>query len=103
MTAEVNRFVDVDVKQSSYRVTCTFLYPKLSNINKNYCSILYGQLGGNCRTLSQASSKLSDIVTIGLPLEEDLEMEYCFSVTASNGTFTAIVEGTFKVGEYIYI
>ena len=99
MTAEVNRFVDIEVRQTSYRVTCTFLYPKVASI-KN-CSILYGPLGGNCRTSSQASSSLSDIVTIGLPLEDELEMEYCFSVTACNGNFTAVVEGTFKVGERI--
>ena len=55
-------------------------------------------MGGDCRASSQASRSLSNSVTIGLPLEQDTEQDYCFSVTASNGTFTAIVEGTFKTG-----
>ena len=83
--------------QTSYSVVCTFINQK-SDVQKT-CSITYGPVGGNCNTSKQTSQTLAnDIVIVGLPLEE-IEQEYCFSVTATNGSFTAIVEGTFKNGE----
>ena len=47
--------------------------------------------------MSQSSHSFADSVIIGLPLE-DLEQDYCFSVTARNGLSTVIIEGTFKKG-----
>ena len=56
-------------------------------------------MDGNCRTSKQTSRTVSEnFVTVGLPLEE-IKKEYCFSVTASNGSFTAIVEGKFKASQ----
>ena len=82
--------------QTSYSVVCTFL--NQNNGVEKTCSITYGPVGGNCKTFKQTSQTLAnDIVIVGLPLEE-IEQEYCFSVRASNGSFTAIVEGTFKNG-----
>ena len=92
----INHFVRVDVVLTAKIVVCVF-FNQQSNREK-LCSIEYGPVGGDCRTSSQASRSLSNSVTVGLPLEQDTEQDYCFSVTASNGTFTAIVEGTFKTG-----
>ena len=47
--------------------------------------------------MTQLSCSFSDTVVIGLPLE-DIEQDYCFRVTTSNGFLTAIIEGTFKKG-----
>ena len=93
----MNNYVEVDVRQATHKVVCKFLNHKSTSEKK--CNILYGPVGGNCRSLSQASKSLSDTVTIGLPLDEDREIDYCFSVIANNGTVTVIVEGTFNVGK----
>ena len=93
----VNRFVDVEIMQTSYSVVCTFLNPQSDR--EKTCSILYGPVGGNCNTSSQSSyTNTGNIVTIGIPLE-DIKQEYCFSVTASSGMVAAIVEGTFIAGK----
>ena len=83
--------------QALDRVVCTFHDQHYSSVKEKTCSILYGPMGSNCETTSQSSHSFSDSVVIGLPLE-DIEQEYCFNVTASNGIFTTIVEGTFKKG-----
>ena len=66
------------------------------------CSIVYNSLqGGTCGTIIQQSSSstnVSDTVFMGFPAGDYLQLEsdgdYCFTLTASNGTFTVIVEGT---------
>lgn len=96
-TAEIIRFVNVDIMQASNRVACTFHYQQIGVNKKKTCSIAYGPMGSNCKTINQSSHSFSDSVVIGLPLE-DIKQDYCFSITASNGFLTAIVEGTFKKG-----
>ena len=96
-TAESFHFVNVDIMQASDCVACTFHHQRISVNKEKTCSIAYGPVGSNCNTTSQWSRSFSDSVVIGLPLE-DIEQDYCFRVTASNGFLTAIVEGTFKKG-----
>ena len=55
---------------------------------------MYGLQEDGCRELSQSSKSSSDSVHIGIPTDEKFQSEYCFTVTASNETFTAVVEGT---------
>lgn len=81
---------------SSDRVVCTF-HQQISVSGEKACSIEYGPLGSNCKDTSQSSHSFADSVIVGLPLE-DLEQDYCFSVTACNGPSTVIIEGTFKKG-----
>ena len=93
-TAEINRFVDVNITQASDCVVCTF-HNQQSSVNKGKtCSILYGTVGSNCKTSNQLSCSFSDS---DLPLL-DIEQDYCFSVIANNGILTYTVEGTFKKG-----
>ena len=96
LIAEVDRFVDVEIMPALGRVICTFRAHQ-STVQEKTCSIFYGPMGSNCKATSQSSHSFSDSVVLGLPLE-DIEQEYCFSVTASNGSFTTIVEGMFKNG-----
>ena len=42
-------------------------------------------------------ARFSDSVLIGLP-HKDIEQDYCFSVTTSNGLFIAILEETLTKG-----
>lgn len=81
---------------ASDRIVCTF-HQQISVSGEKTCSIEYGPLGSNCKTTSQSSHSSADFVVIGLPLE-DMEQDYCFSVTACNGLSMAIIEGTFKKG-----
>ena len=97
LTAEIIRFVNIDITQSSDCVVCNFHHQHISVDKEKTCSIAYGPVGSNCETTSQWSHSFSESVVIGLPLE-DIEQDYCFSVTASNGFLTAIIEGTFKKG-----
>ena len=89
--------VDIEIVPASYyRVVCTFLKEQIST-NKT-CVIVYGLVGSNCSTSSQRSgTSRNSTMTIYLLLENKSN-KYCFSVTANNGTFQAIVEGTFKTG-----
>ena len=87
--------------QTLDRVVCTF-HNQQNSVKENTCSILYGpvMISSNCNSSRQSNRSFSDSVVIGLPLE-DIEQDYCFNVTASNGPFTAIIEGTFKKGNNI--
>ena len=88
-----NNFVDLNIIQASSNIVCIFLEPQAYELEKT-CSIV----GSPCKVLSQKShNNMSKNVTIGLSLEE-IELEYCFNVTASNNFFTVIIEGTFKTG-----
>ena len=64
------------------------------------CSIAYGP-AETCDHHSHISNATvtSDSVVINLlVLSESIGMEYCYVATASNGTFTAMVKGTFSTG-----
>ena len=82
--------------QAMDRIVCTF-HDQQSDVQERACRIVYGPMGSNCGTTSQSSHSFSDSVVIGLPLE-DIEQEYCFSITAISGPFAAIVEGIFLKG-----
>ena len=64
---------------------------------------MYGLLGENCRVMShQNGTTTSDSVQIVFPVNNNFQpqSEYCFIVTASNGTFTTMVEGLFPKGTH---
>ena len=68
------------------------------------CSIAYAptemcdNVGIHSRHISNTTVTL-DTVTLSLPvLSESIGKEYCYVVTASNGTFTATVKGKFNTG-----
>ena len=85
-------------------VTCSFLNQQ--ETSNNSCSIKYGLPGETCRILSHqnGNSSSSDGVQVVLPMNDLLQpqREYCFIVTASNGTFIAMVEGLFTIGIHMY-
>ena len=91
--------MDVSVDLAAKSVTCSFSQQK-ENSDK-YCSIEYGLSRENCRLAQneikqQSNSSTTDNVLIVFPFNEQFQPqeEYCFTVTASNGTFTALIEGT---------
>ena len=102
-----NNFVRVRADLLSAAVSCEFIDDDQSN-NIKSCSIVYGPVE-NCNRLQFPinhshvmlgnTTATSDSVVINLPvLSESIGKEYCYIVTANNGTFMAIVKGTFSTG-----
>jgi hypothetical protein len=93
-----NNFVQLSFDVVLKTVTCLFIHKK--DTSTKQCNIMYGLLGKTCNVLGhQSSSNTSDRVRIGLPIDHRSHQspkEYCFRVTASNKTFTVLVEGSFN-------
>ena len=94
-------FVNVmfDVVLSS--IHCKFLNQNESS--EKSCSVVYGSPNQGCSTATQSSYvQHSNTVIIGLPSLRSGESkslgEYCFTITASNGTFTTKVAGRITTG-----
>ena len=98
-----NHFVQFSFDQASKTATCYFLHHQGTSSHKS-CTIAYGSLDENCMalTLSQLSMSVSNSVQIRLPINNQFQpqSEFCFTMTANNGTFAAMVEGTFYTGMY---
>ena len=91
----------------SSAVICTFPKEKQSDVIK-ICSItykVYNDSSTQCglETLrqplhkKQSAESISDTVTIGLPFAHRHGI-HCFIIMASNGTYTALVQGAFSLG-----
>lgn len=94
-----NNFVDLSFDLALKTVTCLFLNQQ--ETSDKICSIVYGNPTENCRAISlQSKSDSSDSVRIGFPTEYQIspQSRYCFAITASNGTFSVIVEGSIVTG-----
>ena len=87
---------DLSFDPTSKLATCFFLnQPK--SANEMTCSIVYGVPGETCTMFSRQNSRSSsNKVYVGFPEANHLQSreEYCFVATASNGTFTILVEGS---------
>ena len=100
----VNNFVQVIIDLLSSAVICKFTEDQGNNIKS--CTIIAYGPGEACDNLSSLTHGLasdttvsSDSVVINLPvLSQSSVMEYCYVVTASNDSFTAMVKGTFSTG-----
>ena len=91
--------MNVSVDLASKTVTCLF-HQQTENC-ENYCSIVYGLSRENCqpqnqRMMANGSISGSNAVLV-FPINDSEQFqpqeEYCFIVTASNGSFTAQIEG----------
>ena len=96
-----DHFVDVTVNLASEIVTCLFLQ-QTENCEK-YCSIEYAPSRENYKPQNwrkfTANTTATGNVVLLFPSLNNSEQfqpeeEYCFTVTASNGTFTVLIEGT---------
>ena len=105
-----NEFVTVTIDLMSAAVTCDFQQSTSSSATKT-CSIVYNQ-SETCEVddtlrlsqVRQIAEDTSDSVTIGLPFvnrrlsTSGARQSYCFVVNATNGTYTAMIRGTFNTG-----
>ena len=96
-----NMFISVVFDTVTNSIACNFKFQTQntrSSNKKKLCRIDYGPEEESCSSYSQTSQSISDMVRIGLPLQLSPTVRYCFTVTGSNSTHTAIVEGTFTPG-----
>ena len=95
-----NTFISVVFDTVTNSIVCNFKFQTQNtrSSNKKLCRIDYGPEGERCSSYSQTSQSILDMVRIGLPLQLSPTVQYCFTVTGSNSTHTAIVEGTFTPG-----
>ena len=101
LSENTNRFVNVEFDLLSSSVHCVFEQQTLTS-NEKSCSIVYGP-GEQCRNLSQSSrsdsSTMNSIVIDYQPFPSpQSESVYCYVLTATDGTFSASIEGTFSTG-----
>ena len=92
--------MDVLVDFASKMVTC-FFHQQTKNYEK-YCSIEYGISRENYKSQNQrkftTNTTTSGNVVLLFPFNDSEQFqpqeEYCFTITASNGTFSVLIEGT---------
>jgi hypothetical protein len=106
LSGTTNRFVDVIVSENSSTIVCTFL--DWQNGSNSTCTVraYRSSINNGCedvvhsthdRLYMKTSSSDSDTVTIRITdfQQAPSRIVYCFSVIASNGSFTAEVIGSF--------
>ena len=97
----MNNFVDI-YQNIDRSFTCTFLNPKVGIPTSCFCNI---ELNERC-----VQGKESRLIVNGSVSEDDPNVfkinlnigraEYCYVITASNGTYTGTIEGRFSGGKY---
>ena len=91
--------MEVSFNLASGRIICSFLNQSTSNHELKNCTIIYGSPKSNCIEKTISSTARSGNVTIGIPLSNEYqEQPNCFSVIASNKTFTSVIKGDFIAG-----
>ena len=91
-TDTTNQYVDV-IFTSAKSISCEFA-DHMSTHSRKSCSIRYG-LCQQPFTMNAQGSVVSDSSsTIKINLDTNLNT-YCYSINASNGTFTLLMEGDF--------
>ena len=96
----INIFVSVSLNVVSNHVLCTFHGQQTASTKS--CSINYWLREDEACTsksviITQTSYSTLNDLTIGLPFSSLPSKKYCFNVMGDNGTYTAILEGTFDV------
>ena len=89
-----NQYVEVTFI-SAKNVSCEFL-DRLSTHSRKSCSIRYGPCQQPFTMTAQGSVISGSPSTIKIDLDTDLNT-YCYSVNASNGTLSLLLEGTFGI------
>lgn len=92
-TAVRNIYVDVTFDTNFTRAICKFLQWQPLKRSQCACSISYGNSQPYIQSPIEAS--WSDTVVVNLATESLPPNEYHFIVTATYGTFSTLVEGTF--------
>lgn len=87
-----NEFVKVEYNPTASVITCIFQHQW--NTTK-LCSVVYGPCHQNLVHYQASNTSNSDTVLLNIK-PDLLDQMFCYIVTASNGTFTIMVEGTLE-------
>lgn len=105
-----NNFFAVTIDLMSSVVSCRFLNQQDRTLKS--CSIMYNR-SESCRVddalhlsrFRQISQDTSNTVVIGLPFVKQLDGNrtgtFCFVVSATNATYTAMISGAFNIGNVL--
>ena len=89
----------MEYKTKDKTVLCTFLNPL--DTSQKSCSVRYGQCGQELSRRMESESRdggSNNVISFKLNIEGN-DQTLCYAITASNSTYTIIVEG--QIGEYI--
>ena len=94
-----NNFFNVTIDLETSTAVFTFLNDK--DISTKSCSIFVYNQTETCllKVLpgKQSTQSTSNIIVVTFDLLNGDQVQHCFSATASNGTYTATVTGTFNI------
>ena len=85
-----NQFVKVEYDLTSSTITCVF-----QSSAENSCHVKYGQCHQKLNLTAERNSTTNKVT-----LQIKSDRSECYAVTASNGTFAVMVEGSFSTGKY---
>ena len=90
ITGCMNQFVDVQYNSADSTISCTFINQMNTSIKS--CNVTYGICGQNLKQTVQGSTSLMFPNTVVLKLMYN--SSFCYAVTATNNSFTVVVEGS---------
>ena len=92
-----NKFVQVEYKEMSSESIISCIFLNLSDTSNNTCCVTHRLRDKKGLDNAQKCNKNSPY-NINLEASGRSNQHYCYTVTASNGTYTVKVEGTFTLG-----
>ena len=99
VTEGENEFVEVEYKSSERRFICSFLNQPESDTAPLSCVISYTYIDGTDDPVMLTGNTTNDPTRIRIDLDDDeLEGEYSYTITASDGIHIVAVEGVFTIG-----
>ena len=85
-----NKFVMVTYNSATKNLTCTFL---IKDTSEKTCNVSYVVCESNATKTAQGIFDVLQPSVVDVQLQLSDQNVYCYSVTAANDTFIAIVEG----------
>ena len=82
-----NQFVKLEYDSAAFTITCTF--SQSDNFENLSCDIRYGRCGQELSDSVPSTTTSTNTVTLNLRVSGAI----CYLVTASNGSYTVLVEG----------
>ena len=99
---DVTSFVSIKFDPDTSSFVCTFLNEQ--ERSSKFCNIRYGP-GDDCDNSHLRSNKANsttNTLVVGISIQPVIEAQYCFSATASNGTYTVGVTGIINLSKSRY-
>ena len=92
-----NQFVEIQYSSATSTISCIFL-SELDGSEKS-CSIRYGECNQELTEMAAGNTTTSSVIMLNLTLTSSDSQ--CYVATASNGTYTVMVDGS--IGKVIQV